>query len=301
MWFAFNFSSFYLWYQQLVIFCSTSCRCDLLSISVLSIFDTNTVVRRNIIALVVICFQFQFFLSLIPTFPKFANAAILLWFAFNFSSFYLWYQPNSNNLKLHFCCDLLSISVLSIFDTNHQHLHLAVLAVVICFQFQFFLSLIPTSANFEKNSILLWFAFNFSSFYLWYQLEPGEQYSAYSCDLLSISVLSIFDTNLIFWQYSSGLVVICFQFQFFLSLIPTLSTCSPRHCCCDLLSISVLSIFDTNRSCSTKHFQSVVICFQFQFFLSLIPTFCILRLILVVLWFAFNFSSFYLWYQRNCV
>ena len=220
MWFAFNFSSFYLWYQHDTSKPFFENCCDLLSISVLSIFDTNIhsdtfttyplwfafnfssfylwYQLSDLItckAAVVICFQFQFFLSLIPTLVAKLPAMPPLWFAFNFSSFYLWYQRVLFDTAITPRCDLLSISVLSIFDTNHQHLHLAVVAVVICFQFQFFLSLIPTNANGEPDGSLLWFAFNFSSFYLWYQ------------------------HNLSYPNYTN--VVICFQFQFFLSLIPT--------------------------------------------------------------------------------
>ena len=195
-------------------------RCDLLSISVLSIFDTNTFQFYIIIPFVVICFQFQFFLSLIPTRWETRGRAPKLWFAFNFSSFYLWYQLNS-------------------FFTFW-------FVVVICFQFQFFLSLIPTIGLIQVAQNQLWFAFNFSSFYLWYQQDWGGIINRLCCDLLSISVLSIFDTNFetptipygqlwfafnfssfyLWYQplitlITASIVVICFQFQFFLSLIPT--------------------------------------------------------------------------------
>ena len=168
-----------------------------------------------------ICFQFQFFLSLIPTSQSFKSLPRQLWFAFNFSSFYLWYQR------------CLQTEVVQ--------------QVVICFQFQFFLSLIPTNVNSYYNDCLLWFAFNFSSFYLWYQPIIELLYQLQSCDLLSISVLSIFDTNTPLYCSKQLQVVICFQFQFFLSLIPTSPLVQTHQSGCDLLSISVLSIFDTNR------------------------------------------------------
>ena len=174
LWFAFNFSSFYLWYQLLRKVC---------------IEET-----------VVICFQFQFFLSLIPTIPCTRLHVTVLWFAFNFSSFYLWYQRSMVELVNHEGCDLLSISVLSIFDTNSAILAYINSDVVICFQFQFFLSLIPTISYQNGAYSGLWFAFNFSSFYLWYQHKWYELGGFYCCDLLSISVLSIFDTNTFSWK-----------------------------------------------------------------------------------------------------
>jgi len=142
----------------------------LLSISVLSIFDTNKYKGRTTGWYVVICFQFQFFLSLIPTTQDIRFNRFKLWFAFNFSSFYLWYQHIRLSKACIARCDLLSISVLSIFDTN------------------------IIADTFLKT--WLWFAFNFSSFYLWYQLLTAAFTQLISCDLLSISVLSIFDTNM---------------------------------------------------------------------------------------------------------
>ena len=246
LWFAFNFSSFYLWYQLQDCEKAKEDSCDLLSISVLSIFDTNL--------LWVI------------------NKTGKLWFAFNFSSFYLWYQHSISLILVGIGCDLLSISVLSIFDTNSKVFVENSGLVVICFQFQFFLSLIPTWMKLISQSIQLWFAFNFSSFYLWYQQPLLSRYDELSCDLLSISVLSIFDTNNSCKRPNTLQVVICFQFQFFLSLIPTTIMILGITTGCDLLSISVLSIFDTNGDGAIVGDGAVVICFQFQFFLSLIPT-----------------------------
>ena len=193
-----------------------------------------------------ICFQFQFFLSLIPTIQFSEVESYLLWFAFNFSSFYLWYQQKQLGIALRIGCDLLSISVLSIFDTNSLLPIATPILVVICFQFQFFLSLIPTRVWQGIKSNELWFAFNFSSFYLWYQQITSAAKIAARCDLLSISVLSIFDTNYLERTDYEIVVVICFQFQFFLSLIPTKKKTERPKKSCDLLSISVLSIFDTN-------------------------------------------------------
>ena len=70
---------------------------------------------------------------------------------------------------LKMCCDLLSISVLTIFDNNRLGIRLGFSSVVICFQFQFLRSLITTTVI-EKDA-------------------------RFSCDLLSISVLTIFDNN----------------------------------------------------------------------------------------------------------
>ena len=195
--------------------------CDLLSISVLSIFVTNEPKEQEEVFKVVICFQFQFFLSLLPTAYDKLISVLLLWFAFNFSSFYLCYQQGPWKEDYRFGCDLLSISVLSIFVTNNILNGNINVLVVICFQFQFFLSLLPTHKDCDYLVVTLWFAFNFSSFYLCYQPMAFSVSTILGCDLLSISVLSIFVTN----RYPTTMhllgVVICFQFQFFLSLLPT--------------------------------------------------------------------------------
>ena len=223
LWFAFNFSSFYLCYQHI-----------------------GKGYERS---RVVICFQFQFFLSLLPTQRNLPPHKGWLWFAFNFSSFYLCYQLWEWRCWRCNCCDLLSISVLSIFVTN-----------------------IESSYTWASS---LWFAFNFSSFYLCYQQNSNKSYSV--------------------------AVVICFQFQFFLSLLPTDT---------QILNIRPLLWFAFNFSSFYLCYQplkaeywygNVVICFQFQFFLSLLPTFHPILSHINLLWFAFNFSSFYLCYQHLTV
>ncbi len=47
------------------------------------------------------------------------------------------------------CCDLLSISVLNIFEYNTEVLNLNILPVVICFQFQFLIYLNTTLAQYH--------------------------------------------------------------------------------------------------------------------------------------------------------
>ena len=136
-----------------------------------------------------ICFQFQFFLSLIPTAIALPANYVVLWFAFNFSSFYLWYQLTEENFNA--------------------------LLVVICFQFQFFLSLIPTMCCHTKDLGVLWFAFNFSSFYLWYQQITPYCTMGHCCDLLSISVLSIFDTNNLLYHHHQLKLWFAFNFSSF--------------------------------------------------------------------------------------
>jgi len=92
-------------------------------------------------------------------------------------------------------CDLLSISDLTIFDNNKPALVKLAHAVVICFQFLILRSLITTQATIKHLKT--------------------------SCDLLSISDLTIFDNN----QHKATVlvtrVVICFQFLILRSLITT--------------------------------------------------------------------------------
>ena len=66
---------------------------------------------------------------------------------------------------------------------------------------------------------------------------------------------------------------------------------------CDLLSILVLCIIVTNRRHNIRQLYHVVICFQFQFFVLLLPTLLLMPCIYILLWFAFNFSSLYYCYQ----
>ena len=59
-----------------------------------------------------------------------------------------------------------------------------------------------------------------------------------------------------------------------LALIPTLAPVNEIEAGCDLLSISVLTIFGYNIFCGCTCIATVVICFQFQFLLSLVTTYC---------------------------
>ena len=142
-----------------------------------------------------ICFQFQFFVLLLPTQTSTHQLLQKLWFAFNFSSLYYCYQRLPVTVNPVGGCDLLSISVLCIIVTNIVTFSVSRDYVVICFQFQFFVLLLPTKEMSNITENMLWFAFNFSSLYYCYQLNELVKVLAPGCDLLSISVLCIIVTN----------------------------------------------------------------------------------------------------------
>ena len=170
---------------------------------------------------VVICFQFLFFVFLMTTFCWLTNSLNVLWFAFNFCSLYFWWQQILLLYVVWHSCDLLSIFVLCIFDDNILPLSYRYLLVVICFQFLFFVFLMTTYYRKRLYLCWLWFAFNFCSLYFWWQLIIYFFYVISSCDLLSIFVLCIFDDNRHKHFYDFYMVVICFQFLFFVFLMTT--------------------------------------------------------------------------------
>ena len=69
----------------------------------------------------------------------------MLWFAFNFSSYYFYKQPEIYQSKEVAGCDLLSTLVLTIFTNNKTHT--------------------------QTLAVVLWFAFNFSSYYFYKQQD----------------------------------------------------------------------------------------------------------------------------------
>ena len=168
-----------------------------------------------------ICFQFLFFVFLMTTTSAQSSSSTELWFAFNFCSLYFWWQLSILNVVQNYGCDLLSIFVLCIFDDNLPNFAISSRAVVICFQFLFFVFLMTTSGFGCVLSRQLWFAFNFCSLYFWWQPCADLPVKHSSCDLLSIFVLCIFDDNYLLYFIVTQMVVICFQFLFFVFLMTT--------------------------------------------------------------------------------
>ena len=146
---------------------------------------------------------------------------------------------------------------------------------------------------------MLWFAFNFWSYDLWIQLMHCWRCADNSCDLLSISDLTIFEYNPWPPGCSCPAVVICFQFLILRSLNTTPFTNPSLWTGCDLLSISDLTIFEYNGWLNTIHDKIVVICFQFLILRSLNTTNALLNYDILMLWFAFNFWSYDLWIQHQ--
>ena len=170
------------------------------------------------------------------------------------------------------CCDLLSILDITIFDYNT----------------------LPSSHRPQP----LWFAFNSGYYDLWLQQMITKKTMTYSCDLLSILDITIFDYNNENEREIRWLVVICFQFWILRSLITThllfyfsksllwfafnsgyydlwlqrIFLCNGGSVCCDLLSILDITIFDYNSGGKIYVFLTVVICFQFWILRSLITT-----------------------------
>ncbi len=243
-----------------------------------------------------------------------------LWIAFNLNSYDLWYSTATtgpcwlevvncfqfeflrsliqhlNFTKIHSAgCELLSIWILTIFDTA------------------------VGGWCFVRHA--LWIAFNLNSYDLWYSwLKPATRacsvvncfqfeflrsliqqvvtkvVSTPCCELLSIWILTIFDTAYAYlpvpryrlwiafnlnsydlWYSQSSrysredIVVNCFQFEFLRSLIQLLIAIGLSFLGCELLSIWILTIFDT----------AFYTLFRFWY----------------LLWIAFNLNSYDLWYS----
>ena len=146
------------------------------------------------------------------------------------------------------------------------------LFVVICFQFLLLRSLTTTILYPLVATWLLWFAFNFYYYDLWQQLRYNEFGHPYSCDLLSIFIITIFDNNKFLTMKFHRVVVICFQFLLLRSLTTTSNRQEERLYGCDLLSIFIITIFDNNSYQSQALQHPVVICFQFLLLRSLTTT-----------------------------
>ena len=134
-----------------------------------------------------------------------------LWFAFNYWYYDLWIQQNLKKICPKLCCDLLSITGITIFEYN------VLFTITILFQ--------------------LWFAFNYWYYDLWIQPIFTWNQRRSSCDLLSITGITIFEYN-------------------------TYRLCLPAHYGCDLLSITGITIFEYNMTQIAQQPGQVVICFQ---------------------------------------
>ena len=135
--------------------------------------------------------------------------------------FVLWrYLIQCRQIKssTHYCCDLLSICSLTIFDTirrcgirpaymlwfafnlffddiwyNNAAERTWILLVVICFQFvlwRYLIQLLRTVLN--TSSVVICFQFVLWRYLIQYTFKPVHQF--FCCDLLSICSLTIFDT-----------------------------------------------------------------------------------------------------------
>ena len=143
-----------------------------------------------------------------------------MWFAFNSGYYDLWLQLCPICGYEFPGCDLLSILDITIFDYNT----------------------LPSSHRPQP----LWFAFNSGYYDLWLQQMITKKTMTYSCDLLSILDITIFDYNNENEREISWLVVICFQFWILRSLITTTQQALNEIYSCDLLSILDITIFDYN-------------------------------------------------------
>ena len=196
------------------------CCCELLSICDLTIFDTPHSYPNQLRTIVVNCFQFV-----------------------------IWRSLTHHPLRLPqspFCCELLSICDLTIFDTpyiqNNIHQESLWIAfnlwfddlwhtsgqklkwtwcVVNCFQFVIWRSLTHPAGSLDILFGLLWIAFN-----LWFD----DLWHTYSGD-----------------NWSFVYVVNCFQFVIWRSLTHQTSHIINSIIRCELLSICDLTIFDTPR------------------------------------------------------
>ena len=288
LWFAFNYWYYDLWIQLSITVLPASSCCDLLSITGITIFEYNIWWKRKILVIVVICFQLLVLRSLNTTSSMFNGGAPVLWFAFNYWYYDLWIQRIVNNLSTITCCDLLSITGITIFEYNWLRWIILLLVVVICFQLLVLRSLNTTATTGILLLELLWFAFNYWYYDLWIQPARSIGASSVGCDLLSITGITIFEYNWFCICCTAWTVVICFQLLVLRSLNTTDCMQSNylkllwfafnywyydlwiqrqhlfqyRYECCDLLSITGITIFEYNTLSGNYHQHFVVICFQ---------------------------------------
>ena len=171
LWFAFNFFDIFGLLQQNGRRWKTRSSCDLLSISLISLVFYNNREEFAYSDIVVICFQFLWYLWSSTTNANNLIAAIQLWFAFNFFDIFGLLQPIRSKLCYRKRCDLLSISLISLVFYNNPKFLLCGTSVVICFQFLWYLWSSTTPFQFGWIPFRLWFAFNF--FDIFGLLQPG--------------------------------------------------------------------------------------------------------------------------------
>ena len=195
LWFAFNYWYYDLWIQLALISAPLYPSCDLLSITGITIFEYNISRLENEIANVVICFQLLVLRSLNTTSLINGNHFPMLWFAFNYWYYDLWIQPETIGCPPIKGCDLLSITGITIFEYNLWYMQIYLQQVVICFQL-----LVLRSLN-TTIRVVGW------------RLQ--------SCDLLSITGITIFEYKWPTKKSKDCLVVICFQLLVLRSLNTT--------------------------------------------------------------------------------
>ena len=246
-----------------------------------------------------------------------------MWFAFNYWYYDLWIQHWPTESLTWFSCDLLSITGITIFEYNRMRPSIRLTCVVICFQLLVLRSLNTTPSITNTKSNALWFAFNYWYYDLWIQLPKDFSPIVGSCDLLSITGITIFEYNDCGKFSVSHDVVICFQLLVLRSLNTTLLISSHPACLlwfafnywyydlwiqlsrpvyklsdrCDLLSITGITIFEYNFAKYHLKAVPVVICFQLLVLRSLNTTWTIKKSTIKTLWFAFNYWYYDLWIQ----
>ena len=146
--------------------------------------------------------------------------------------------------------------------------------VVICFQLLVLRSLNTTCRICTNITWRLWFAFNYWYYDLWIQRHYFRLVNDISCDLLSITGITIFEYNIKQGRYWKTVVVICFQ-------------------------LLVLRSLNTTGGCNIGRMHAVVICFQLLVLRSLNTTSRYSWRWIRQLWFAFNYWYYDLWIQRD--
>ena len=297
LWFAFKFVPLNHWKQLRVYFFRCIFSCDLLSNLYLWTIGNSHILRVNIHAHVVICFQ-------ICTFEPLETASQM-------------------QVVKTLGCDLLSNLYLWTIGNSFVSRFLTALTVVICFQICTFEPLETARAGTKPRYGLLWFAFKFVPLNHWKQLQHDKYTSTHRCDLLSNLYLWTIGNS---WE-SAGLVnawvVICFQICTFEPL--ETATGLWRGCgyrlwfafkfvplnhwkqrvvpgvnvtkSCDLLSNLYLWTIGNSPSVHRCIIQLVVICFQICTFEPLETARVGIKPRCGLLWFAFKFVPLNHWKQ----
>ena len=215
MWIAFNLITFVDITQRLKTTVSIKHRCELLSIWLLLWISHSPWAFTLASAIVVNCFQFDYFCGYHTANPAQSQRRCGLWIAFNLITFVDITQLLNSWEVLNDCCELLSIWLLLWISHSHLLVSFWVRSVVNCFQFDYFCGyhtadrdgrrLIKgvvncfqfdyfcgyhTAANGKfKFSYKLWIAFNLITFVDITQLRSSRYHTSTSCELLSIWLL----------------------------------------------------------------------------------------------------------------